>query len=124
MKQELAGALQLACKELFDVETDIDLTRPDEQFGDFASNVALQLSKKLGKNPREIGEALAEKLRGNDLLADIQVAGPGFLNLRLTDAALFEQANTKPNQQSKPIQSHAYWSCLQCHPGRHDSQLA
>ena len=92
MKQELTNAAQAAVKDLFDTDVRVELTRPDEQFGDYATNAALQLGKQLNKNPREIGEALAEKLRGNESLADVQVAGPGFLNLKLTDAALFKLA--------------------------------
>ena len=52
--QEISAAIQNACKELFNVDIEVILTRPDEQFGDYATNVALQLSKQLGKNPREI----------------------------------------------------------------------
>lgn len=96
MKDELTKSVQAACKELFDVDVQTVLTRPDEQFGDFATNVALQLSKQLGKNPREIGEALAGKLRGHESLAEVTVAGPGFLNLRLTDTALLGAARSEP----------------------------
>jgi arginyl-tRNA synthetase len=103
MKDELTNAVAAACKDLFGVDVGVELTRPDEQFGDYAANVALQLSKKLGKNPREIGEALADKLRGHELLADVQVAGPGFLNFRLTDAALLEQARRTPQPESGEV---------------------
>ncbi len=106
MKDLLAQAVQAACKDLFDVEVVAELTRPDEQFGDFATNVALQLAKQVGKNPREISQALAEKLRGHELLADIQVAGPGFLNLRLSDETLFRltcQGRQKPLEGKKII---------------------
>lgn len=96
MKDTLTEAVQTVCKELFDADTKVELTRPDEQFGDYATNVALQLAKQLHKNPREIGEALVEKLRGHKLLSDVQIAGPGFLNLRLTDEALATIANTVP----------------------------
>lgn len=98
MKFEIAHAIELACKELFNVDVQVELTRPDEQFGDFATNVALQLAKQVGKNPREIGEALAEKLRGNELLAGVSVAGPGFLNLTLTDNTLLKLATSSPVQ--------------------------
>src|SRR6266446_6585728 len=91
MKQEVGAAIAEACKQLFDV-TDVraECTRPDEQFGDYASNVALQLAGKLGKKPRDVAELLAEKLR--ELLGDkadsVSVAGPGFLNVKLGDSAL------------------------------------
>jgi arginyl-tRNA synthetase len=83
MKQELAQTIQSACKELFDVEVRVVLTRPDEQFGDYATNVALQLAKQLGKNPREVAQAIASHVEGSASGVDaIEVAGPGFLNVQ------------------------------------------
>ena len=53
--------------------------------GDFACNFALAASKVAGMNPRALGEALAEKLDANypTIVSDVEVAGPGFINLRL-----------------------------------------
>ena len=95
---ELEAAIAEVCKNVFGVDVSIDLTRPDEQFGDFATNVALQLAGKLGKNPREVAEALAESLREKlaEKVSEISVAGPGFLNLKLSDAALAESLQAKP----------------------------
>ena len=53
-------------KKLFERDELVTLTRPDPKFGDFATNVALQLAKPLGKNPREIAEAIAELLRSEE----------------------------------------------------------
>lgn len=88
--QEISQVIQNAVKELFNVDIEVVLTRPDEQFGDYATNVALQLAKQVGKNPREIAEALAVKIRENSVktLKSIDVAGPGFLNITLSDEAL------------------------------------
>ena len=87
MKQELEQAVSAAVKDLFGADVNVDLTRPDEQFGDYATNVALQLAKQLGKNPREVADALAAKIREalGEKLADVSVAGPGFLNLKLSN---------------------------------------
>jgi arginyl-tRNA synthetase len=100
MKQELEQSVAAAVKDLFDVDVHVELTRPDEQFGDYATNVALQLGKQLGQNPREIGETLAEKLRTDVAahIADVSVAGPGFLNLKLTDALLVQALAATPAQ--------------------------
>jgi arginyl-tRNA synthetase len=101
MKQELEQAVAGVVKELFGLDVAIELTRPEAQHGDYATNVALQLSKQVGKNPREVGEALAEKLRTDSRLALVDIAGPGFLNLRLTDAALrgaLHAASARPLQ--------------------------
>lgn len=89
MKQELEQAVRTAVKDLFGVDVSVELTRPDEQFGDYATNVALQLSRELGKNPREIAQALQPQLlKVSVLLARVDIAGPGFLNLIVTDDAL------------------------------------
>lgn len=82
-------------KNIYSVDTEVKVTRPDPQFGDFATNVALQLAKPLGRNPREIAEELARELRKNDDLSEVAVAGPGFLNLRLTDQALVAAVGQK-----------------------------
>jgi arginyl-tRNA synthetase len=99
MKTELEKAIAAAVKELFETDVRIDLTRTEEQYGDYATNVALQLSNQLGKNPREIGEALADKLRETltDSIAEVSIAGPGFINLKLNDQALFQAAQSMPS---------------------------
>jgi len=63
MKQEIERVVAVQCKILFDQKVSIDLARPDEQFGDYTTNVALQLAAKLSKKPREIAEQLATSLR-------------------------------------------------------------
>lgn len=90
MKEQLQTALAQAVQVLYQVEQLPELTRPDEQFGDFATNIALQLAKPLGKNPREIADELAVKLREMlpEQIRDVTVAGPGFINISVTDAAL------------------------------------
>jgi arginyl-tRNA synthetase len=90
MNDTLATAITQAVSELFAVSVTIELSRPDEQFGDFATNVALHLSKQLGQNPRTIAESLQTELLSSlaAWVSDVAIAGPGFLNFRLTDAAL------------------------------------
>lgn len=90
MRDEITRVIAAAVTELFAVTAAVDLSRTDEQFGDYATNVALQLSKQLGQNPRAIAESLQPKLQ--DALAavasEITIAGPGFLNIRLKDTSL------------------------------------
>ena len=75
--------------ELFGVnDIDVILTRPDSKFGDYSTNVAMQLAGQLNKNPREIAEKIAEKLRENSDISDVSIAGPGFINIRLSDNVL------------------------------------
>jgi arginyl-tRNA synthetase len=56
------------------------------EHGDLATNVAMAITKKAGKPPRAIAEALVKALEGSDVVASAEVAGPGFLNLRLRPA--------------------------------------
>lgn len=88
----------MAVKQVFAVDTKVELTRPDEQHGDYATSVALQLAAQVHKKPRDVAEALSEKLRAGlkDTVSEISVAGPGFINLKLNDAALRQAADVKP----------------------------
>ena len=86
MKGILKKYVDEVVSELFSgVSTDgvsVDLS---ENFGDYATNVALVLSKKVGKNPWEIAEAITEKLRERNIpdVEKIEIAGPGFINFYL-----------------------------------------
>ncbi|MBL8160137.1 arginine--tRNA ligase [Candidatus Saccharibacteria bacterium] len=91
MKQEATTILTNAVKQLFDSAVVPELSRPDPQFGDFASNVAMQLTRELGRPPRQIAEQLAGHLREQPFFTEVSVAGPGFLNLRVNDQALAGQ---------------------------------
>jgi arginyl-tRNA synthetase len=55
--------------------------------GDMATNAAMVLAKDARKKPRDLAEAIAEKLRADDLVAKVEVAGPGFINLMLEPRA-------------------------------------
>jgi arginyl-tRNA synthetase len=65
--------------------------RPD--LADFQCNGALPAAKRAGKNPREIAAAVAERLTADPRLASVEIAGPGFINLRVSDAALSGRAD-------------------------------
>ena len=68
------------------------LERPKQaDHGDYATNIALQLAKPLGKNPREVATALKAALDASPhpLVSEITIAGPGFINIRLNPAAKF-----------------------------------
>ncbi len=54
--------------------------------GDMSTNAAMVLSKAAGKNPRQLGEALVEKLKSLPEVKEASVAGPGFVNFRLADS--------------------------------------
>jgi arginyl-tRNA synthetase len=59
----------------------------DASHGDMATNAAMVLAKDAGKKPREVAEAIAEKLRADDMVEKVDVAGPGFINITLKASA-------------------------------------
>ena len=72
---------------------EIKIERPkSKDHGDFASNIALALSKPVGKNPREVAALLIEELNKEKSIKKIEIAGPGFLNFTLDSASLGELA--------------------------------
>lgn len=70
------------------VPTEVTVERPRQKgHGDYATNVALQLAKKAGMNPRAFGELLAGQLEKADGIGGVEVAGPGFLNITVEAGA-------------------------------------
>ena len=68
--------------------SDLPLERPkNREHGDWASNAALKLAKRVGANPRELAAEIADGLRTVPGIASVEVAGPGFINIRLDAAA-------------------------------------
>lgn len=90
-------------QKLFNQTVAVELTRPDEQFGDYASNVALQLAGVVGQSPRQIAEQLVASLKPvlAEQAADITIAGPGFINFTLHDHVLLAAAASAP--EAKPV---------------------
>ncbi|WP_280335240.1 arginine--tRNA ligase [Nocardia wallacei] len=67
---------------------EVKVERPrNPEHGDYATNVAMQVAKKAGMNPRELAGLLADALAATDGVESAEVAGPGFLNIRLAAAA-------------------------------------
>ena len=81
---KVAEIINQLIEEKFNIKTEVSLTRPRPEFGDFATNIAMQLVGKLSKNPREIAEELAGELSKNEIFENVEIAGPGFLNLRVS----------------------------------------
>lgn len=79
-------AIQAAFPGLTDVQP---LVTPatDARFGDYQSNVAMGLKKRMPeKNPRDIAQAIVAQLQGSDMVEAPEIAGPGFINMRLKPA--------------------------------------
>ena len=81
---------------------EIKIERPkSKDHGDFASNIALMVSKSAGKNPREVAQLLVDVLSKNPGLKKVDIAGPGFLNFTLDSASLGELAKSILEQADK-----------------------
>lgn len=90
--QSDSGAITLASDSIPDSVT---VERPrNREHGDWATNVAMQLAKRAGMNPRDFAALLAEELREHDGIDGVDVAGPGFINIRLAAASAGELART------------------------------
>ena len=100
--EELSNLINSAVKSLISAQKiekveipEIKIERPkSKDHGDFASNIALALSKPVGKNPREVAQLLIEELSKEKSIKKIEIAGPGFLNFTLDTASLGELART------------------------------
>ncbi len=62
----------------------------DPSHGDISTNAAMVMAKAAGKNPRELAQAIVEGLEKLDEVSEVSIAGPGFINLRLSDAFWIE----------------------------------
>ena len=94
LKNHLLSAVQAAYPDAQNVQ--VELSYPKElRFGDFTTNIALTLSRQLQQSPKEIANTIASSMRQSpyvaDLYDDIEVAGPGFINLRLSKQALWDE---------------------------------
>ena len=98
--QELGAAVQAAVAAAVadgelavSVPPQVVIDRPrSPEHGDYATNIALQLAKPAGLAPRAVAELLATRLRAVPGIAEVDIAGPGFLNVRLDGAALGQVA--------------------------------
>lgn len=96
IRESLEDIISTAIKAVIadnDIELDAvpepSLERPrDESNGDWASTVAMRFAKQAKMNPRELAERIIDNIPENDMIASVEIAGPGFINIRLTDRTL------------------------------------
>jgi len=91
---ELRSRFRSALDGIVDDPTDLlDMVRPaqDARFGDYQANCAMPLGKRLGKPPRDVAAEIVGRLDVEDMCHSPEIAGPGFINLRLKDRWLMEQ---------------------------------
>ncbi|HEX5797439.1 MAG TPA: arginine--tRNA ligase [Candidatus Saccharimonadales bacterium] len=90
MIKELVTLIGRIGSRLYGERSEFEVFRPEEKFGDFSTNIALKLSGKLGRNPKEIAKDIADKLVEQGDFASVDIAGPGFINITLKDRTLLE----------------------------------
>jgi arginyl-tRNA synthetase len=91
----LAARVQAALAAAFGPSfADADPVIRPSQFADFQANVALPLAKKLGRKPRDVANEVVENLDVADVVSAIEVSGPGFINLTLSDSWIAAQAGS------------------------------
>jgi arginyl-tRNA synthetase len=93
LKIKLQQALAAAFGADYTQVNPILVPASNPKFGDFQANVALSLSKQLGMQPRAIATAIVEKLDVSDICEPPEIAGPGFINLKLQTSYLEAQLN-------------------------------
>ena len=94
-EERLAAAVREAVQKAYGVDLDgVHVERPnDPSHGDFATNVALANARVLRRNPREVAENLVGTLEA-PFIREAEVAGPGFINFRLSSEALWDEVRS------------------------------
>lgn len=98
IREKLEGIIDEAIKAaMADGSLELDeapaaaLERPrDEANGDWASTVAMRTAKLAHKSPRDVAQAIVDHIPANTMIASTDIAGPGFINIRLSDSVLQE----------------------------------
>ncbi len=104
--QQIATVFERTIQDLFGLETRVVFTRPDEQFGDLATNVALQIAKQLDVHPRDVATRIADAAKDalSTNVTDVTVAGPGFINITLSDNELLGSAQAAATEMPTAYQ--------------------
>ena len=75
-----------------DSDYDLQLERTrDPKHGDFTTNIAMRLAKELGRPPRELAETLIKYIPQSELIEEVQVAGPGFINISVSTSTYHKE---------------------------------
>jgi arginyl-tRNA synthetase len=98
MKEQIRQVVIVTCAELYSTEVIVELTRPNSEHGDFATNVAMQLAKPLQRNPRDIAQEITTAMQDNEYIQQVGVAGPGFINITVDNKVLVGAVNAAKQQ--------------------------
>lgn len=97
LQNQFSQALVAAFGEQLADTDPLVVSASNPKFGDYQANVALPLAKQLKQKPRDIAQKIIEHLDVSDLCETPEIAGPGFINLRVKPAYLEAQLNTIQN---------------------------
>lgn len=104
LKQKIKGILEVSVTSSFPnaVNGDVNIEYPSSQeHGDYASNVAMHLAKKLAMNPREVAEKIVEKIAADQVVEKAEVAGPGFINFFVKEEYLNKEVQKVLEEKDK-----------------------
>lgn len=111
LKKEIQRAVESAFDTTLDIEKIVIETPKNKSHGDFSSNVAMQMTRILHKNPREIAQNIVDHInKENANISEIEIAGPGFLNFTLSkdrfSKIISEILNKKEEYGQQPDNHH------------------
>jgi len=103
LNQLVGEALSIVCG-LPDCDANV-ITASKPEFGDYQSNGVMSIAKKVGTNPRQLASDVVGKITADEhpLIAKLEVAGPGFINIHLSDTALMQRASEIQSDTHKLI---------------------
>lgn len=97
IETKLVGHIEDIILDAFGIEKEDGLVMLEipnnSEMGDYSTNIAMRLTKRVGKNPREIAGVIVEKLEDNEMVESISIAGPGFINFVMKPAVLGSVVN-------------------------------
>ena len=91
MKEQLELTIKTIVNDLYGIDKEVMLTvPPQKEMGDFATNIALSISKELEKTPQEVAKDVILSLSKDKFIQKAEVAGPGFINLYINKSFFFD----------------------------------
>jgi len=102
LKSEISKLLEATLKgidgladapEVTSIHATVERAR-DSRHGDFATNIAMRLAKSVGRNPRDIAQAIIDAMPESELVDKAEIAGPGFINFHVSTAAFHREVSS------------------------------
>ena len=92
--------LQKIILKNYHLKTDPIVTKPDEKFGDYSTNIALQLAKTLKQNPLQIAQTISNHLQAQFSFQKVETKPPGFINIYLADQTIIDELKQTISQNN------------------------